>query len=333
MGLNLDKYKNKFAGTTETGLDSNKPTFGSDNRSNYLRKDITIFKPELDKVSRIRIFPGLERDVFYKQVGVHFDVGPDHSSVVCPSEFREFCPLCERNRTLFAEGQKKKKKEFRAATYFLMWVIDRNNEDKGPQVFPATRKVLDGILKLTKSRETGEFRAIDDLEAGRDVLFEKSKNGGSDFPNFAGFELGETARPITADQEKAEVWLDFILDNGFDKILSYKSPNDIEEMAFGDVGKTVDAKDDDRSEPEPPPPPKSSTSDQPTQTNQDGSSQNTTDQSTSTAQTAEVKEASAPSAVTAPAVTAQASATTTPPAASGGGIDAIRARLAARQQG
>jgi len=129
-----------------------------------------------DGNSQIRILPPVgNMDSFYVEGGVHY--GVDDIPIVCPKPSGGECPICDHVAKLFATKTIENvqlAKKIRMKPRFYMNVIDRDNESKGPQIFPAGITVFKTVLEYFTDPDYGDMT---DETDGRDVVITKSGTG------------------------------------------------------------------------------------------------------------------------------------------------------------
>lgn len=74
---------------------------------------------------------------FERTVDVHFNVGPEQKSRICPKTIKKPCPICDERRDLMKEDSEENEeliKELRPRERVLYNVIDLSDQDKGVQL-------------------------------------------------------------------------------------------------------------------------------------------------------------------------------------------------------
>ena len=78
-------------------------------------------------------------DLWYqKTIWVHYGIGSEDKSYICPKTIKKPCPICKHMADLIKEGRDKKDKEvdrLRARERELYNIVDLNDENKGIQLF------------------------------------------------------------------------------------------------------------------------------------------------------------------------------------------------------
>ena len=183
------------------------------NREGFIQSDFTTWAPK-DGVNKIRILPATWDDAehYGLDVFVHYGIGPDNSSFVCPMKFDGSpCPVCEEREKTTDEDMAK---EMRATKRVAMWIINRAEESKGPQVWCAPWTLDKDISSVSIDTETGEVVAIDHPDEGYDVHFTRSKKGGdATMVEYTGVMIARRASPIFDDEEVQADTLSFVTEH------------------------------------------------------------------------------------------------------------------------
>ena len=154
---------------------------------------------------------------FGVNVYVHYKVGPDRKSFVCPYETldkRDPCPVCEERQR---EGRRPDKNvEAFKAMYptrrVLVYLIDRAQESIGPQTWLMPWTLDKAIMKKASPRRgEKEHLQIDNLVHGYDIFF--SKEGVGLQTDYSDVELDRGESPLSSDPEKQDQWMDVAFDN------------------------------------------------------------------------------------------------------------------------
>jgi len=150
-------------------------------------------------------------------VFVHMNVGPNNDQFVCPKQYGKKCPICEDRTVLYEEGEESKANRLwpsRRNVYNVFCYDDKEEEDKGVQIFPVSFKYLEEpIQKLAaKSKRKGEDIdpnvLIADPVDGRTISFNVdsktiSINGKAvKVPEYSSYELEKRDYEIGEDELK-----------------------------------------------------------------------------------------------------------------------------------
>ena len=169
------------------------------------KSEYVVWKPK-DGDNIIRILPPTWEDPDHYGIiaNIHFFIGPEKSSFICPHKERIGpCPLCDRRAELEARGRKEEAKKYKATARTIVWIIDRKEENKGPQLWGMPLSKVDSvILESSKNKRTGDTYPVDDPEEGFDIFIKKSGQGLN------------TEYVVTLDRESTPIkkeWLDFVI--------------------------------------------------------------------------------------------------------------------------
>lgn len=206
----LQQYEKNKSEVTNT---SNKKMSDEERKKKY-------FSPQLGKnettgEKRIRILPAKDGspfvEVWYHEVNLDgkwtkiYDPGKNENK---PS------PLNDTHAALMAEGTKRSKdlaSQYKSKKFFIVKVIDRDNESDGPKFWRFKDKsykgdgILDKIIPLYKKR--GELH---NPVTGRDLTLSLSRattNSGVAYTNIVGV-IDEDPSPLHTDEATAKAWLE-----------------------------------------------------------------------------------------------------------------------------
>src|SRR6188768_2771816 len=113
-------------------------------------------------------------------VYVHYGVGPDRESYLCPLQHGDKpCPICEERDLARRENDPDEDyvKELEPKRRVLAYVVDRDNEKEGVQAWMMPWTVDKDITKVSVDRDSGEVLPIDHPKKGYDVVFDKTGKG------------------------------------------------------------------------------------------------------------------------------------------------------------
>jgi len=127
--------------------------------------------------NKLRILPpvGKMKDEFWKEGGMHFNLGSNNDYALCPQACNgDPCPVCEMVDAMFKSGDKaevKAAKRMKVKMKYWMNIIDRADPARGPQVYGAPITVFKEILSYVADPDYGD---ITDPKSGRDIVLEKT---------------------------------------------------------------------------------------------------------------------------------------------------------------
>jgi hypothetical protein len=198
------------------------------NFEGFIKDEYQKFTPKKGD-NAIRILPrhaNEEAASYSEEVWVHYNVGPDKASVLCPLKMaNQPCPVCEERARAERRGDQETTSELRPGRRVIFWVLDRKEEAKGPLVFDCPPTVDRDIAKVAKDRETGRYEILDDPEQGRDVYFDRDGEGLN--TKYGGYQLGK--RSTSVDDK----YLEFITNNPLLDTLRIRSYDEIKILFEG----------------------------------------------------------------------------------------------------
>lgn len=175
----------------------------------YSGEGNTKFLKLPEGVTRIRILPevgDMPFGEFYQEVGMHYL--PDDTREYCPAFTTRgavACPICEVCNTLYRSGSavnKELAKKLRVSKQYWMNVIDRGDEDAGPQILAAGPMIFNYISAHVSDPEFGDITDPDD---GMDASIDRV---GLSMDTKYSVRCGPRTSPISADPAQANEWLD-----------------------------------------------------------------------------------------------------------------------------
>ncbi len=237
--LKNDKPVFRFRGgkrtVEETTRRSKRSSGGYDS---ILDPDIPMFKPK-EGENCIRILPPTWQDDKWGnywdiEVFVHYDVGAQGGSYLCLDKMNgEGCPVCEAAREA---ADKDEARSFRPVVRALCWLIDRNDEKAGPQVWSMPNKMYKEINARSQDKKTKEVILIDgqaDGLDGYDVTF--TRQGTKKETDYSGVEISREMTPLHDDERIEERWMKYIEAHPLPDILQFYDTEYIEKVLMGRV--------------------------------------------------------------------------------------------------
>lgn len=154
-------------------------------------------------------------------IWVYYGIGADNQSYLSLSKMKnEKDPIAEARTVASRDGDDNLARALQARQRILMWVIDRNAEDEGPQLWPAAFTVDKDLASLSFDDDTKEVSYIDDPESGRDFRFHKEGEGlKTKYPAAKMKLLAES--PLHEDAELAADWLDYVTQHPLPAVLQF----------------------------------------------------------------------------------------------------------------
>lgn len=216
--------------------------FDSTVKPQYKRYKIKVGK------NLIRILPPTwEKPRHYGyDIWVNYSIGVDNQSYLSLSKMKgEKDPLEEARREAAREGDEKMAKDLQPRQRILMWVIDRNDEDEGPQLFDMPFTLDKDVANLSIDEDTKEVMYIDDPDNGNDLRFYKEGEGlNTKYPASKMKLLA--ASPLSEDGKLMDEWLEYVSENPVPDCLNFYDYEHIAQSFNGQAGRRDDDEDDDK---------------------------------------------------------------------------------------
>lgn len=169
-------------------------------------------------------------------IWLNYSIGPDNQAYLSLSKMKgEKDPIAEAQRVAAREGDEKLSRELTPRKRILMWIIDRNDEDEGPQLWAAPITVDKAFATLSHDEDTGEIVFIDDPENGHDVRFYKEGSGLKTDYDAAKIKLLQKS-PISQDEKLQNRWLDYVQENPVPSCLQFYDYKHISNTFDGGAG-------------------------------------------------------------------------------------------------
>ena len=215
----------------------------------YIREDIPVYKVK-EGTNILRILPPPSRDYDHYGIDIftHYGIGVEKNTYLCPNKMLDKpCPVCEEHSSVLStfggrqltDQDKDNLRPFNAGKRVLTYVIDRNEEDKGPQAWPGPWTLDRDINNLRQDKFTGEILWIDDPEVGFDVAFTRQGTGLS--TKYVGVDIAKRESALHRDANKATAWLKFVTNNGLRDILIYREYDRIHKALHQTTGGVGDS--------------------------------------------------------------------------------------------
>lgn len=149
----------------------------------------------------------------WKLIYMHFIEMPDGLTIpfVCPKKMsNEPCPICEQAEKLRQSGdaaQFERAKKYFPRRQWYANVIDRNDEEKGPQLLPVGKEILDQINTQIRERllEDPEFDICDPY-GGIDVIINRKGQLQNDTEYKVALRTAKSQ--LGPDDDTMQTWID-----------------------------------------------------------------------------------------------------------------------------
>ena len=220
MALKKTAAKKREFKPTKESLEKRRGAYGGQYDTWYLPEFRPVQVKEGDHCFRLLppTFDGAEHwgiDLY-----LHSGIGADQQTYLCPNKMKgEDCPICDEVRAAKKAGQDKYANEIRAYQRILVWAVDRDNEDAGPQLLALPVTVDKAIVTLSADRRTGEIFDVTNVDDGYDVEFSREGTGlKTKYPNIA---VARRPSPLSKSDKEIDRWLDFTENNPLPDTLQF----------------------------------------------------------------------------------------------------------------
>jgi len=214
----------------------------------------SIFKPQykLYKIKEgknlIRVLPPTWENPSHYGFDIHvnYGIGADNQAYLSLKKMKnERDPLHEAKLLAERSGDEDLAKALKPRKRVISWIIDRLDEEIGPQILSCPVTLDKGIAGASFDDDTGEIMYIDDPKEGFDVRFYREGSGlNTDYPGEKIKLLNQG--PIHEDSSIQAEWLEYISEHPLPECLNYYSYDHIAEVFNG---KTRSKNDDEDEKP------------------------------------------------------------------------------------
>lgn len=187
----------------------------------------------------IRVLPPTwdKPDHYGYDIWVNYGIGPDNQSYLSLSKMKnEKDPLAEARNVANREGDEELAKQLQPRKRVLMWVIDRQAEEEGPQIFDAPVTVDKAMANISLDEDTREVIFIDDPEEGCDFRFYKEGSGLKTDYDAARMKLFPKG-VLSEDEALQEEWLTFAKENPIPECIQFYDYDHIAAVFDGKAAK------------------------------------------------------------------------------------------------
>lgn len=211
------------------------------NFDSIFKPQFKVWKPKEGK-NIIRILPPTweDADHFGLDIHVNYNIGADKQQYLSLSKMLgEADPLAEAKREAERDGDKDLAKDLSPSKRLLYWLIDRNDEDEGPQLWAPPVGFDKDVANVCYDEDTKEVVFIDDPENGCDLRFVKEGTGLK--TKYPGSQMKiMKPSPLCEDERVQDEWLAFIQENTLKDVLNFYSYEHIKMTFNGQAGRDKD---------------------------------------------------------------------------------------------
>lgn len=201
-------------------------------------KDGVQLYKAVDGENAIRILPPTWDNAEHYGIDVyfHYGIGEDQQTYICPSKMGEGdCPICIEAKTIKPKTKEDEEllKQLKPGKRVLVWIIDRNNEEAGPMLYPMPWTMDKDISAASIDSRTGEILHVDSPDSGFDIFF--SKQGTGITTKYNGIRIDRRESPLHSDNSVVNEWLAFVSENPITSIYQVYSFDTIDRAFSGKV--------------------------------------------------------------------------------------------------
>jgi len=186
----------------------------------------------------IRIMPatwdvnGKAPEHYGYDVWVHGRIGPDNEMVIClAKQFEDKCPICEARESLDRRGDEETAKGLKPVRRVFMWIIDRKDESKGPQIFQCPWTLDQDIAKASKNKRSGTYYVVEDPEEGHDISFEKE--GANLATRYVTVQVEPSSSALASNEKQTNALIEYIAERPIPNLLNVKTYEQIARLYRG----------------------------------------------------------------------------------------------------
>jgi hypothetical protein len=211
-------------------------------------KPFDMFKAR-DGKNRIRILPPTFDGYvdFGLEIWVNYSIGADNSAFLSLHNMKgEPDPIYEERQAANQQGNDDYAKSLAPKKKLLCWIIDRKDEDAGPQLWSMPAGVARNINTLSVDDSSNAIIVHEDPETGFDIEF--NKEGTGILTRYSGESIARNTSALHDVDETFNAWMGYVEENKLDEILVFYSYEHIA-LAFGGNA-PQDASQDQEDEPQ-----------------------------------------------------------------------------------
>jgi hypothetical protein len=173
-------------------------------------------------------------------VYVHYGIGPDKGTYLCPAKMlKKRCPICEARAE---SDDEEEQSALRVTERRLAYVIDRDNEKAGPQVWSIPATLYKDIASRSIDKKTKAVLLIDSPTDGYDLMF--TRTGTDKRTKYSGVEFDRDPTELHSKGVTMDRWLDFIQDNPLPDTLKFYDEAYLDKLLAGQSTKKEEDDDD-----------------------------------------------------------------------------------------
>lgn len=199
----------------------------------YIHDKFPMFRPKEGDFQLRFLPPTWENpDHYGYDISLHYGVGADNQAYLCPAKMHDRpCVICEERKLAEQAGDSDYARSLAPVKRVLVWVIDRDAEVDGPQVWPMPWTVDRDFAMLSIDKRSGEVICLDDPERGFDVAF--GRRGTGIKTKYAGMQVARRSTPLSDDPKTQAEWLAFVVVNPLTSVFRFYDPDHVRSIFMG----------------------------------------------------------------------------------------------------
>lgn len=207
------------------------------NTFDTLFKDVKMFRAK-QGANLIRIAPPTwEKAKHYGLlIRLHRDIGPRDRQYLCPKENpsspSKECPICDALYDLGSRATMEDKRALSPGEAYIYYIIDRDDEKLGLQVWQASLTINSEIAAQCINRRTRAVLNIIDIDKGYDIEFTRTGTTKNN-TRYRGFHVMHEPSPFADDPRDFDKWTNELFDRPLTDILNFYSYEHIESVFTG----------------------------------------------------------------------------------------------------
>lgn len=207
----------------------------------WVSDEVRFFSPK-EGDHEIRILPPTweDADHFGIDVWLHYGIGPDRSSYLCPAKMKdESCPLCDERVKAQQAGEDEYADLFSPRPRVAFFVIDRKEEKAGPLLWAPSANTEKEIVNAARDRKTNSVVSLDDpSKDGYDLSF--SIEGSGIKTKYKSIQVDRRSSPLSDDEDQAAEWLEYVKEHPLPEMLVFYDAEHLAEAASGTSSRQED---------------------------------------------------------------------------------------------
>jgi hypothetical protein len=170
------------------------------------------------------------------RVMIHRNVGPNDRSYLCNRENvtspYKSCPMCDELYALGSRATREDKRELLPTESVAFYVIDREAENEGVQVWVASAALDSELASQCLESRSKKVINIHHPDDGYDIEFTRTGEGMKN-TRYRGMKVQRESRPLADSDRRYNDWMDIAFDTPLPDILQFYSPEHLEKVLFG----------------------------------------------------------------------------------------------------